>query len=186
MGATVSDHATEKKHGLSGEVESSCGVKLANCYQCGKCSAGCPMAFSMDLLPHQIMRLAQLDRRDRVLNSKSIWLCASCEACSTRCPQEVDIARTMDALREIAYEERRTWAQSDVVTFSEEFLAWVERTGRQFESGLVGTYKLRSGHLFQDLDAVPKMAGKLMKLPHKIKGQKAVQRIFKKCKARKP
>jgi heterodisulfide reductase subunit C len=142
------------------------------------------MAFEMDLLPHQVIRLAQLGKKEKVLNCRTIWLCATCEACTTRCPQEVDTARLMDSLRQMAYAEGRTGAESDAVKFSEEFLAWVKRTGRQFESGLVGMYKLRTGHFFQDLDAVPKMLPKLMKLPHRIKGQKAVAKIFEKCKAK--
>jgi heterodisulfide reductase subunit C len=166
------------------EVEERSGVKVPSCYQCGKCSAGCPAAHAMDLLPHQIMRLIQLGKRDKVLASKAIWLCASCETCTTRCPQEVDIARTMDALRQIAYEEGRVSAQQDTVVFHEAFLNWVKRTGRQFEAGLVGEYKLRTGNVLQDLDAAPKMMGKLKKIPRRIKGQAAVARIFEKCKGK--
>ncbi|MCY3019039.1 MAG: 4Fe-4S dicluster domain-containing protein [Planctomycetota bacterium] len=160
------------------------GEKLAACYQCGKCSAGCPAAYAMDLLPHQVIRLIQLGRKDKVLDSHTIWMCASCETCTARCPKDVDLARVMDALRQIAYEEGRTAAESDTVTFQKAFLDWVRRTGRQFESGLVGEYKLRTGHLFQDLDAAPRMMGKLKMVPRRIKGQAAVERIFKKCEKR--
>jgi heterodisulfide reductase subunit C len=166
-------------------VEARTGLNYDTCYQCGKCSAGCPAAYGMDLLPHQIMRLLQMSRKDKVLNSRTIWMCASCETCTTRCPKEVDIARTMDALREIAYAEGRVQAQEDTVVFSEEFLNWVRRTGRQFESGLVGMYKLRTGHFLQDLDAAPKMMGKLKIFPRRIKGHAAVARIFEKCKEKK-
>lgn len=69
------------------EVEKASGQKMAECYQCGKCSAGCPMVGYMDLPPSQVMRLIQLGRRDTVLGSRTIWLCASCETCTTRCPQ---------------------------------------------------------------------------------------------------
>jgi heterodisulfide reductase subunit C len=173
----------KKEADFKAQVAARSGVKPAACYQCGKCSAGCPMAHAMDLLPHQIMRLIQLNQRDKVLKSRTIWMCASCETCSTRCPKEVDVARVMDALREMAYKEGFVSAQADTVKFMEEFLAWVKRTGRQFEGGLVGGYKLRTGHFFQDLDAAPKMMPKLKLLPHRIKGQAAVARIFDKCKA---
>jgi len=176
--------ATKTRNGFKSSIEAKSGAKYSACYQCGKCSAGCPAAYGMDLLPHQVMRQIQLNHKDKVLNSRTIWMCASCETCTTRCPKEVDIAKTMDALREMAYAEGRISAQPDTVIFSEEFLNWVRRTGRQFESGLVGLYKLRTWHFFQDLDAAPKMMRKLKIFPRRIKGQAAVARIFEKCKAK--
>lgn len=160
------------------------GEKISACYQCGKCSAGCPAASAMDLLPHQVLRLIQLGKKDKVLGSRTIWLCASCQTCTTRCPKEVDLARVMDALRELALKEGRAIKEKDTVAFQKIFLAWVRRTGRLFEGGLVGEYKLRTGHFFQDLDAAPKMMGKLKKWPRRIQGHKAVEKIFKKCEGR--
>jgi heterodisulfide reductase subunit C len=93
----------------------------------------------------------------------------------------VDLARIMDALRELAVKEGRASQESDTIAFQQVFLDWVRRTGRQWEMGLVGEYKLRTGHFFQDLGAAPKMMGKLKKVPRSIKGQKAVEKIFKKC-----
>ena len=75
------------------------GQDLNLCYQCGKCSAGCPMSFAMDLLPNQVMRLVQLGLAEDIAQCKTIWLCASCLACTVRCPKGVDIARVMEALR---------------------------------------------------------------------------------------
>ena len=75
------------------------GQDLNLCYQCGKCSAGCPMSFAMDLLPNQVMRLVQLGLAEDIAGCKTIWLCASCLACTVRCPRGVDIARVMEALR---------------------------------------------------------------------------------------
>ncbi|MFC1932732.1 4Fe-4S dicluster domain-containing protein [Chloroflexota bacterium] len=69
------------------------------CYQCGKCSAGCPMSFAMDLLPNQIIRLVQLGLEEDIDSSKTVWLCASCFTCTVRCPKGVDISRIMEALR---------------------------------------------------------------------------------------
>ncbi len=81
------------------KVEDISGQNVLACYQCGKCSAGCPMVSLMDLLPNQIIRLVQLGQFDDVLNSKTIWLCASCFSCTTRCPKGVDLAKVMEALR---------------------------------------------------------------------------------------
>jgi len=88
------------------QVEEASGQNLYACYQCGKCSAGCPSAFAMDLLPNQVIRLVQLGQREEALSSTTIWLCAACLACLARCPKGVDLARIMEALRELAMEER--------------------------------------------------------------------------------
>ena len=75
------------------------GQNLLACYQCGKCSAGCPVVSEMDILPSQVIRLAQLGSDEEVLNSRTIWLCASCMTCMARCPKGVDLAKVMEALR---------------------------------------------------------------------------------------
>ena len=67
-------------------VESQSGQKVLDCYQCGKCSAGCPAAEFMDLTPRQVMRAVQLGQAELALRSSTIWLCASCQTCSARCP----------------------------------------------------------------------------------------------------
>ncbi len=80
------------------KVKEISGQELLDCNQCGKCSAGCPMASAMDLLPNQVIRMAQLGQEE-VLKSRTIWLCASCLTCESRCPRGVDLSRVMDALR---------------------------------------------------------------------------------------
>lgn len=81
------------------KVEEISGQTLPSCYQCGKCSAGCPMSFAMDLLPNQIIHLVRLGLEEDIAKSKTIWLCASCLTCSVRCPRGVDLSRIMEALR---------------------------------------------------------------------------------------
>lgn len=83
------------------QVEEISGENLLACNQCGKCSAGCPVVASMDLLPSQVIRMAQLGMEE-VLGSRAIWICASCLTCVTRCPKGVDLPRLMEALREIS------------------------------------------------------------------------------------
>ena len=92
------------------------GQKLRFCYQCGKCSAGCPMSFAMDLLPNQIMRLVQLGMEEDIANSKTIWLCASCFTCTVRCPKGVDISRVMEALRVIALRKSFDFVELSEIT----------------------------------------------------------------------
>ena len=82
-------------------VEEISGQDLLACNQCGKCSAGCPVVAAMDLLPSQVIRLAQLGMEE-VLESDTIWICASCLTCVTRCPKGVDLPRLMEALRQVA------------------------------------------------------------------------------------
>lgn len=81
------------------KVEELSGQNLMACYQCGKCSAGCPAIAQMDILPNQIIRLAQLGMKDELLASKAIWLCASCMTCNTRCPKGINIAEVIEAIR---------------------------------------------------------------------------------------
>jgi heterodisulfide reductase subunit C len=89
----------DTKNTIIKKVEDISGQNVLACYQCGKCSAGCPMVSLMDLLPNQIIRLLQLGQIDDVLDSKTIWLCASCFTCTSRCPKGVDLAKVMEAIR---------------------------------------------------------------------------------------
>jgi heterodisulfide reductase subunit C2 len=86
-----------------GQIEEISGESLLACNQCGKCSAGCPVSFSMDILPNQVIRLAQLGIED-VLECQTIWTCAACLTCVSRCPKGIDLPRVMEAMRIIYME----------------------------------------------------------------------------------
>ena len=75
------------------------GQNINLCYQCGKCSAGCPLVASMDYLPNQVIRFVQLGLEEDISNSCTFWICASCLTCTVRCPKGVDLSRVMEALR---------------------------------------------------------------------------------------
>ncbi len=87
------------------QVEAVSNESLLACIQCGKCSAGCPSASSMDILPSQVIRLAQLGIED-VLDSQMIWACAACMNCVSHCPKGIDLPRIMEALRLMAMRTR--------------------------------------------------------------------------------
>jgi len=57
------------------QIEKLSQEKISTCYQCEKCTNGCPMTFAMDILPHQIMHSIQLGLTDEVINSDTIWVC---------------------------------------------------------------------------------------------------------------
>jgi len=88
------------------KVEELSGQNLLVCYQCGKCSAGCPAVSEMDILPNQIIRFAQLGFEEELLKSKAIWLCASCMTCNSRCPKGINIAEIIEAIRQILLRHR--------------------------------------------------------------------------------
>ncbi len=89
------------------KIEEISGQKLLACYQCGKCSAGCPAVSEMDILPNQVIRFAQLGLKDELLESKSVWICASCYTCNVRCPKGIKIAEVMEAVRQVLLRKRR-------------------------------------------------------------------------------
>jgi heterodisulfide reductase subunit C len=179
MASTVDSPQTS----LPAEIRRRTGINVATCYQCGKCSAGCPMAAECDLRPHNVMRLAMTGRRSDLMADESIWLCLTCETCSARCPNGCDPARVIDAVREIAAESGVSPQQRNIRAFHKSFLEQVRLSGRLFEAGFMVTYKMRSGTLFQDALAAPGMdtRGKLPALPSRVKDTENVRRIFRLC-----
>ena len=134
---------------LLSEVVQKSGEKIQNCYQCQKCSAGCPLNFAMDILPNQVFRHLQYGHRDKVLSSKTIWLCASCHTCSTRCPNSIDIAKVMDTLRSISARSGAVSGEKNISMFHKFFLTLTKYTGRTWEPGfcIVRTEKRRFGRI---------------------------------------
>ena len=95
------------KNDFVSKVEELSGQNLMACYQCGKCSAGCPAVSQMDILPNQIIRLIQLGMKTELMESKSIWICASCMTCNARCPKGINIAEVIEAVRQILLRKRK-------------------------------------------------------------------------------
>jgi heterodisulfide reductase subunit C len=167
------------------EVKEKSQAHLERCYQCLACSSGCPVAYAMDYGPHQIIKMVQLGLKDRVLDSSTIWLCASCETCATRCPNDIDVVLLMDTLRHMAIEEGRT-KQTNMPLFHDTFLGGIKSNGKIHELMLIVRYMLMSGDLFK-LKELPAnmmlgikmfLRNKLPILPDRIKGREEIKRIF--------
>ena len=160
--------------------------EVFSCYQCQKCSSGCPIANEMDILPAEIIRLLRLGFMERVLSSRTIWICASCETCTTRCPNEIDIAAVMDQMRHESIKKGYTPVDEDVLHFHRSFLSSIKTFGRVHELEMIGLYKMKSGRYFDDLLLGFNMfrKGKLKLLPHRIRGMKDIKRIFSNYNAR--
>ncbi len=157
------------------------------CYHCHKCTAGCPVAYAMSCGPDRVLRMVQLGQTEAVLASPDIWLCAGCETCGARCPNDIDIAHVMDALRQIALVEGIKPAEPNVSLFHDIFMTLVRQTGQMYEAGLMGLYLLRSGGLFSDpvlFSAGPQLflKGKVPVLPKLSKNRARVKRVFEKSK----
>lgn len=185
----VGEHAGPQT--LADKLREATGQSAADCYQCGKCSAGCPLAGEMDYAPNQIIRMLQLGLpqvEEKAVGSMTVWLCLTCGTCLARCPKEVDLPSIMDFLREESLRRGMVNPKAkDIVSFHKAFVDAVGGGGRVFEMGLITDYKMRSGHFLQDMLVAPRMIarGKLHLLPHLIKGRKAVRNIIKRSKARK-
>ena len=164
------------------EIEKESGQNVNLCYQCMKCTAGCPMADEMDCSPTQIVHAIRLGLKDKVLNSKTIWVCASCETCTTRCPQDVDIAKLMDAARHLVFREAIRVSEDVRVIplFYRIALKNIRSFGRMYEVGMIASLKLTTKEFFKDLKLGYKMGlkGKLRLFPEKPKNRKEVKKIF--------
>jgi heterodisulfide reductase subunit C len=172
----------ENVHEFRDEILALCGEDTSNCVQCGKCTASCPIAPEMDLQPSQVLRHVQINSRKPVLQCSTIWLCASCETCSSRCPEGIEIATVMDTLRKLAVEEGLATGQEQIVAFNEIFLDSIKRHGRVFELGLVMRFNMASRQPLKDAHLGPVMLGKrkLSLLAHNIREKATVREIFRK------
>ncbi len=164
------------------------GGKKANlCFQCGTCTAGCPTVYAMDYTPRQIMRMVSLGMKEQVLKSGTIWLCASCFTCQTRCPRGVEITSVMGALKGIAIKEGIEVPDKKGPVFHNSFMEIAMGNGRMFEPMLLLKFVGRaessiSGAVKSLAEDVPfgiglVKRGKLGFLPHKIRKTEQLKRI---------
>ncbi len=181
------------------QIETIGPCQVSACYQCRKCTNGCPVTFAMDLYPDEVIRLVLLGQRETVLGCDTIWVCAACETCTTRCPNDVKIAELMDCLKEMAVQSGVPSPQPQILTLHASFLKDVKRWGRVFETTFLPDYLIRSGELLRkwqngtwraDMRLSWQMTRKkrFPLLPKTIKGKKEVRQILNRQKpfAKKP
>ena len=171
------------------QVETNGPFQASACYQCRKCTNGCPVTFAMDIYPDAVIRLVILGQREAVLGCETIWVCAACETCSTRCPNNVKIAELMDCLKEMAVQAEVPSPQPQILALHASFLKNVKRWGRVFETIFLPEYFLRSGELLRKWQtgtwrAEMRLSWQMTRkkrfpmFPKTIKGKKEVRKIL--------
>jgi heterodisulfide reductase subunit C len=167
------------------KVEEKSDVNFNLCYQCKKCTVGCPTAEFMDIKPNQVIRYIQYGEKDKLLTSEAIWLCVACETCGERCPNDIKISKLMGALRRMAIEEKVEIADKVGYAFNKSFVECIKKYGKVHEVTFLLSYKLKTKDFFSeaainDIKVGIKlfMRGKLPFLPKKTKELKAIKKIF--------
>ena len=112
------------------------GEKIKDCIQCGTCSGSCPVSWAMEETPRQIFAMIRAGMRDKVLDSTTIWTCASCYQCMHRCPQEIKITDIMYMLKRMAIRESRKRSKN-AAALSRAFFDIVNKKGRNHETSLM-------------------------------------------------
>ena len=184
MSATTTSPPVTPNSEFRREFETLSGVNTSACFQCQKCSNGCPLTFGMDLAPHHIIRAVNLGLKDKVLDSDTIWVCASCETCTARCPNDIDIAHIMDTLRHISVKKGVKSSQKQAPIFHKAFLSNVRNLGRVHEMTMALDFTLRSAGLkgilkYTKLGMNMVFKGKMKLIPHRSASAKEVKEIFR-------
>lgn len=125
------------------EVIEAGGKNAQLCFSCGTCSGGCPAVYTMDYTPRQIMRMVELGIKDEIFKANTIWVCAGCHTCTTRCPRGVEISKVMAALKSIAMREGYTPPEPGGPAWYKSFMEVLENHGRIFEPELMLKYNLK-------------------------------------------
>jgi len=123
------------------------GEKLFSCIQCGTCSGTCPVSHYMDYTPRRVIAMVREGFRTDVLNSLTIWLCASCYSCTVECPREIKITDVMYALKQEAIKEGVYPKRFPIPILAQEFFRGVQRTGRNSEGPLMVKLFLKTNPL---------------------------------------
>ena len=167
------------------EIQTLSGQNVNLCFQCSKCSSGCPLADKMDLKPAQVMHSIRLGRADSVLNSQSIWLCVDCETCTSRCPQGVEPASAMSAARVLALQRGIKPSVKVIGIYYRGFVDNMRLNGKIHDASVAGITQLLTGQLIPDLPLALKLSLRgRVKLPPLPFGGGNFRRIYRNALAR--
>jgi len=161
------------------------GERLQRCIQCGTCTGSCPVSYTMDVSPRQIIALFRAGAVEDILRSRTIWVCASCYNCTVRCPAQIKITDLLYALKRIAIERGIFPAKFPVYALSESFARQVKRYGRNYEMGLIRSFYLRThptrllGMIGLGLNLM--RTGRLKFFPEKIRGRHELRAILERA-----
>jgi len=158
------------------------GDRLSRCLQCGTCTGSCPVSYAMDLSPRTMIALFRAGMIEEILQSRSIWICASCYMCTTRCPQQIKITDLLYALKRVAMEKKLYPDRFPVYLLSRSFVRLLYRYGRNHELLLVLLFQLRRDPL-QLLRMLPLglamyRRGRLALWPKRIRGIAAIRQMI--------
>jgi len=161
------------------------GDKIKQCLQCGTCTGTCPVSDVMDITPRQTIALFRAGHLMEILNSRTIWICASCYSCTVRCPVGIRVTDTLYALKRIAMEKKIYPDKFPVYALSQAFIKNVYKYGRNYELGLGIRYFLKAGiaKLFGNTGVGLAMItrGRMGIFPQKIKKIDEVRAIIDKA-----
>ena len=169
-------------------IEETSGQIISNCFQCGKCTNGCPITFAMDIMPHKLIHLLQYGQVNDILHSDTIWVCASCETCTTRCPNGIDIAHVMDTLRQLCKRQGIKPFQYSIPIFHSAFLNSIKRHGRVHETEMALTYSIEDAGWFGFLKLTGYgfalfLKGKVKLRPSRVRALSYIKNLFRKAEA---
>ena len=163
--------------------KTAAGKKILDCIQCGICAGSCHARFAMDYSPMQIIKMVQLGLKEDVLSSSSIWICASCYTCTSRCPRGIDIPLVMSSLKNKAMENKVPAKIPTKPKFHKGFTEIVGKYGRMHEPQLQIKLmkKTNPNEVLNNMAFGFQMLrkGKVKITPSKIKRTKEIEAIFK-------
>lgn len=161
------------------------GERINRCIQCGTCTGSCPVSYAMDISPRQLIALFRAGEMERIMKSRTIWICASCYSCTTRCPSGIKITDIIYALKRTAMEKNLKAAEPQVQTLARTFTENLMKYGRLHEGTLIRKYYTRT-NVRKFFDLIP-LGRKMLKtkrlqiLPKRIKARESLARIIRKA-----